>query len=377
MLNEFLATNRAELIDRCRAKVAGRSGPKPVTKAAEHGVPILINQLIKKLEDDRTARPANCEDGSKQQLQQNETITEIGATAMQHGSDLLGQGFTIDQVVHGYGDLCQAVTELAFEVHAPITVNEFRTLNRCLDDAIAGAVTEYSSNQESVMSEKGADAVNERLGVLAHELRNLVHTAMLAVTAIQAGHVGLTGATGTVLDRSLIGLRALIDRSLADVRASAGMAAQFQRISVADFIAEVGISASLEARSRGCKFEVDDVEAGLAVDGDRDLLFSALGNLLQNAFKFTQLRSDVLLRAHAEGDRVLIDVEDHCGGLPPGAAETMFLPFTQNSADKSGLGLGLAICRRSVEANNGILRVRDVPGTGCVFTIDLPRQSWP
>jgi len=54
----------------------------------------------------------------------------------------------------------------------------------------------------------------------------------------------------------------------------------------------------------------------------------------------------------------------------------MFRPFTQvGGADKSGLGLGLSICRRSVEANNGILSVRDVPGCGCVFTIDLPRRS--
>jgi len=55
----------------------------------------------------------------------------------------------------------------------------------------------------------------------------------------------------------------------------------------------------------------------------------------------------------------------------------MFMPFTQGSSDRSGLGLGLSICRRSVEANNGVLRVRDVPGRGCIFTIDLPRRALP
>jgi len=68
---------------------------------------------------------------------------------------------------------------------------------------------------------------------------------------------------------------------------------------------------------------------------------------------------------------------DHCGGLPPGAIEKIFLPFTQNGEDRSGLGLGLAICRRSVEANNGTLQVRDIPGSGCVFTIELPRHTLP
>jgi signal transduction histidine kinase len=94
---------------------------------------------------------------------------------------------------------------------------------------------------------------------------------------------------------------------------------------------------------------------------------------LQNAFKFTQLHTEVSLKVHAAADRILIEVEDHCGGLPPGVAEDLFQPFRQGGEDKSGLGLGLAICRRSIEANKGVLRVRDKPGVGCVFTIDLPR----
>jgi signal transduction histidine kinase len=95
---------------------------------------------------------------------------------------------------------------------------------------------------------------------------------------------------------------------------------------------------------------------------------------LQNAFKFTHHHTEVRLNAYAAADRIRIDVEDHCGGLPPGAAEELFKPFRQSSSDRSGLGLGLAICRQAVEANNGTLAVRDVPNTGCVFTIDLPRH---
>ena len=110
-------------------------------------------------------------------------------------------------------------------------------------------------------------------------------------------------------------------------------------------------------------------------DADRDLLMSATGNLLQNAFKFSHARSEVSLNAYAVADRILIDVEDHCGGLPAGAAERMFAPFVPVGADTSGLGLGLSISRRSVEANDGILSVRNVPRSGCVFTIDLPRHS--
>jgi signal transduction histidine kinase len=111
------------------------------------------------------------------------------------------------------------------------------------------------------------------------------------------------------------------------------------------------------------------------VDVDPEMLAAAVGNLLQNAFKFTKRHSDVRLHAQVAGDRVLIKVEDHCGGLPSGIPEKLLLPFVQSGQDRSGLGLGLDICQRSVEANNGILRVRDVPGIGCIFTIDLPVQG--
>ena len=104
------------------------------------------------------------------------------------------------------------------------------------------------------------------------------------------------------------------------------------------------------------------------------LLAAALTNLLQNAFKFTHLHTEVTLSARCADDRVLIEVQDNCGGLPAGMADTLFEPFGQAGQNKSGLGLGLSIARQSVEANGGTLSVRDIPGAGCVFTISLPRQ---
>jgi hypothetical protein len=115
------------------------------------------------------------------------------------------------------------------------------------------------------------------------------------------------------------------------------------------------------------------VDPLLKISIDRHLLLSAVCNLLQNGFKFSKHRMEVTLTAYAAGARILIDVEDTCGGLPPGDTEGMFTPFAQRNADKSGVGLGLSICRRSVEANNGTVRVRDIPGAGCIFTIDLPQ----
>jgi hypothetical protein len=377
MLHKFLTAQRAELIERCRLKVAGRRAPRATDVELEHGIPQFIDQLVKTLRVEQSSDPMRSRKVSGPAGGGQPVMSEIGGTAAQHGRELLQHGFTVDQVVHDYGDLCQAVTELAAEYGSPIQANEFRTLNRCLDNAIADAVTEYAYRHDALLAEKGARAWNERLGTLAHELRNLIQTATLALAAIKAGQVGLSGATGALLDRSLIGLRTLIDHSLADVRVSAGIPARQQVISVGDLIGEVKIFAGLEAQARGCRFTVSVVDPALAVHADRESLISAVGNLLQNAFKFTRQHSEVSLSAYAAADRILIDVEDSCGGLPPGDFEKMFTPFTQGSTDRSGLGLGLSICRRSVEANNGALRVRDLPGSGCIFTIDLPRHALP
>jgi len=299
-------------------------------------------------------------------------FSEIVAMAAQHGRELLQHGYTVDQVVHGYGDLCQAITDLAFEKETPFEVDEFRTLNRCLDNAIADSVSEFSYQRDLLLVDAGVLALNERLGFFAHELRNLIQNATLAVTAIKAGNVGLAGATGAVLDRSLIGLRNLVDRSLADVRVTAGMPVRRQLIALAGFIGDVRISASLEAQSRGCGLTVPAVDPSLAVEADRDLLFSAVGNLLQNAFKFTEEDTEVLLHAHAAGDRVLIDVEDNCGGLPPGDTEIMFKPFMQHGEDKTGLGLGLSICSTIIARHNGMLSLENNPNGGATAYVRLP-----
>lgn len=367
VLHEFLSANRADLIDRCRSKVAKRRAPKATDAELEHGIPSFLDELAEMLRHEGMPGPVRNSGASAR--------SEMRTTAARHGHELLQHGFTVDQVVHDYGDLCQAITDLAFEQDVPLAVNEFRTLNRCLDNAIADSVAEFSYRRDLVLEEAGVQALNERLGFLAHELRNLIQTATLALTAIKAGNAGVAGATAAVLDRSLIGLRNLVDRSLADVRVTAGMPPRFKSLSLAELIGELKISASLEAQARGCDFSVSPVDPALAVHVDRELLFSAISNLLQNAFKFTEQNTEVSLNVHATADRILIEVEDRCGGLPEGEAQRMFRPFTQGGNDRSGLGLGLSICRRSVEANNGILSVRDMPGSGCVFTIDLPRQS--
>ena len=373
MLHEFLTEHRRELIVRCRAKVAQRTPERARDAERAHGIPNFLDQVIRTLRVEQSAHPLQSRKISGPSGGGGPILSEISESATLHGRELLNDGFSIEQVVHDYGDLCQAVTDLAFEKDVSIDIDEFRTLNRCLDNAIATAVTEFTYQHDFDVADQQFHALNERLGFFAHELRNLLGAATLALAAIKAGNVGVAGATGAVLDRSLVGIRNLVDRSLSEVRVTAGLPAHHRRFSLADFIAEVKAVAMLEAEVRECKLTVSIVDPQLAVEADRDLLLAAVGNLLQNAFKFTKPRSEVTLHAYSSADRVLIDVRDSCGGLPPGDPERMFQPFVQTGTDRSGLGLGLSISRRSVAANDGFLSVRDVPGSGCVFTIELPR----
>lgn len=377
MLTEFLRGNRLELISRCHAKRAVRSTADSTAAPLEHGIPLFLDQIIETLELEETVGTVRGHAVSGPPGGEKPVSSVIGDTATRHGRELLQHGFTIDQVVHDYGDLCQAITDLAFEKDVAITTDQFRTLNRCLDNGIADAVTEFAYQRDLLITANAADALNVRLGLLAHEVRNGLNTATLALNALRTGQVGLSGATGAVLDRSLIRVRHLIDTSLAEVRVTAGLPVKMELISLPEFIADVGRSATLEAQTFDCTLVVSMIDAGLAVDGDRELLFSAVNNLLQNAFKFTRHGTEVLLNAYPFADRVIIAVTDHCGGLPNSDLDVLSIPFIQTGPNRTGLGLGLSVCRRSVEANDGVLRVRDMPGEGCIFTIDLPRRSLP
>ena len=175
-----------------------------------------------------------------------------------------------------------------------------------------------------------------------------------------------------MLYRTLVGLRTLVGRSLGEVRLTRGIQNRV-RFPVSGFIDDLVAAATWEADARHMRLTVMPVEVDVTIEADREVLAAVVGNLLQNAFKFTRPRTTVTLRVHASTERVLIEVEDECGGLPDGNANELFRPFEQRSLDRSGLGLGLAFSRWGVEANNGRIYARNLPDRGCIFTLDLPR----
>jgi signal transduction histidine kinase len=353
VLHQFVTNHRDEIIARMREKVADRGGPSAPSSDAENGVSAFLTQLSATLRLENTATPFSA--------------SAIGDTAARHGRDLLALGFNVSQVVHDYGDVCQAITELALEQGAPIGVEEFHILNRCLDTAIAEAVTEHAR----VTAQRTGAETTERSGHVAHEIRNSLNTALLAFQILRHGAVAINGSTGMVLGRSLMELRDLVDSALSDARLEAGIERR-ERLAVSEFLDEIAVAARLHAEYRGIHLSVAPAPKEWTVSADPQILASAVMNLLNNAFKYTAPGGRVGLRARAEDGRVHLEVEDECGGITDSTRDLFQAFGERRGSDRSGLGLGLSIARKAVHAHGGRIHVRNMPGRGCVFVVDVP-----
>jgi signal transduction histidine kinase len=353
MLHEFIVAQRSAIIERTRSRVQGRAWPSVSIDELEHGVPLFLTQLSETLRLESTTSPF--------------PTTDIDHTAARHGAEMLSRGYSVAQVVQDYGDICQVVTELAVETGSAITSEEFQTLNRCLDVAIAGAVTEHARMTRQTHQ---AEEI-ERLGHTAHEARDFLNTAFLAFHSLKRGDVAINGSTGAMLGRSLMALRDLIDRTLSEVRLVANVR-RLVRLPVAPFIDEIAATGLLHAEYRKISFTVEPIREDLTVDADPQLLSSAVMNILHNAFKNTPQGGHVTLRAFAAKHDFCLEVEDQCGGIPEEKGDLFKTFGDRRGRDRSGLGMGLSIARKAVRAHGGDIVIRNHPGHGCTFAVCVP-----
>jgi len=358
MLHKFLEEHKSDIIQLCRKKVAADDGSKATSELLEQGLPIFFGELIGVLR--RTATTGQKDAVSK-------SVIEPGNAAA-HGKESLRLGYTISQVVHSYGAVCQSVTEYAQTKSYNITTREFQDLNLSLDCAIAEAVTQFEKDQSKNVS----DTEVERLGFLMHEMRNSLSAASAAYQMVQKGSVGIAGVTSDVLSRSHARMQRLIESAEVEIRLRGHTKLRPAQIHLIDIIRDVNADVALTASSQDVHLE-SNVDPLLQITVDRHLIFSALLNLVGNAVKYSKKHGNVSIRAKESAGRILIEVEDECGGLQEEKIEELFKPFVQKGADKTGMGLGLSLSRTAVELNQGTLKARNILNKGCVLTIDLPK----
>lgn len=272
-MHDFLVNNRDELIARCKHKVAQRPRRAATHQQLANGIPLFLDQLTRTLEAEEANEGAESLRISGPSGGDALALSEMGVTATAHGKDLLTLGYSVDQVVHDYGDLCQAITDLAFERDAPFATAAFRTLNRCLDNAIADAVAEFSFQRESNLARQQDAEENRRAGFLAHELRNSLQTATNSLRALELSGMPMSGATGAVLKRSLVAMGNLIAGALAEARS--GAPDRREEFAVASFIADARSTAQLLASRADVALQVPPVDPKLYVRGNRELLLAA------------------------------------------------------------------------------------------------------
>lgn len=390
MLYEFLQKNQEEILNLTEEKTLELAGGLSSSTQLESGLPIFFEQLLDVLLLEREEKK-NYADESDKVRSRNKPLmvkaasesdetslaessgrpdeAELAKTAKAHGEELLRLGYTLSHVVHAYGAICQAITELATTKDIKISPNEFHDLNRCLDIAIAGAVTGFSLDQNAQKSNQEV----EHLGSLAHELRNALTSVNIAFQLIKKGTVATGGSTAQLVDKGLRRIEDLIDRSLTEVRIKIDPRVTIETGYLLQLVDQIVTTASVEAQSKNQTLNID-VDPKIIIKADQQLFYSAISNLIQNAIKYSRVGGEIEIRGNIVGQNIVVEVEDECGGLLTTNAADLFKPFEQQHKNKQGLGLGLTIAQRAMELNLGSIKAKNIPGKGCIFTTTLPNH---
>jgi signal transduction histidine kinase len=356
MLATFLEENRVEILALAEEKTLRLAGSLSSSPVLRQGLPIFYEHLIHFL---KSSSP-----------EKEEKDILFGAAG--HGTELLRLNYTLSHVVHAYGAMCQAITEFAMRRNIAITSQEFNDLNLCLDIAIASAVSEFQYKSVKAIEEREV----QHLGFLVHELRNALSSATIAHEMIKQGLVGTGGSTARVLENNLILMRNLIDRSLSEIRMRADPELHIEKFSLLQLIDQIFITATNDAKKRRLTL-INEIENEFELVVDRQLLLSALANLVQNALKYTKAEGRISLRARASGLNIVIEVENECEGLDPSVMKNIFQPFVSGVGNNSGLGLGLTIVQRAVTLLQGTVSAHNLPGVGCSFQLEFPMKISP
>jgi signal transduction histidine kinase len=351
LLHQFMTDHRAEILERCIGQLK-QDMPDRAEDDLEQGVATFLDEVVRALQRDSGALVSS-------------PLPEGSETAARLGEGRQRAGHGVAKVPEIFAAISSAVGTIGKDHNLSITAEEYQAFNGCLDTGVATSIENYWKRERADEDAR----LTERVGFLAHELRNALGSAVMAFKVLRNSEAAMQGVSADVLARSLLRMEALVARALGDVQLAVGVMPELRPVNVSAVMRELQASAVTE---RDIAI-VLDVDPGLEVLADEVLLASAVSNLLQNAIKHTRAAGRVMLRTRSDDHLVVIEVQDECGGLPPGNPEELFAPYVKRGGHRQGVGLGLSISRRAARAQGGELGVRNLPGLGCVFSLQLQR----
>ena len=223
----------------------------------------------------------------------------------------------------------------------------------------------------------------EFVSVASHELKTPINVVLGYLQLFDEGVYGALTPKQREICRTIEAqtqtLARLVKQLLDVSRFEAGSGRlEPRRVDLRQFLDELEKAFDVLARQRGVTFRVTRGR-GLPADvmWDEDRMNEVMGNLLSNAFKFTDREGTVELRADATDEAVQFEISDTGASIPgeelPYIFEKFFQAANQSRASDEGSGLGLAISKQIVEAHRGEIAVDSEPGVGTRFTLTVPR----
>lgn len=228
--------------------------------------------------------------------------------------------------------------------------------------------------------EKANAAKDEFLGLVSHELRTPITTIFGNAQVLRRNsHLVSEGDRSEALadiEREAERLQRIIENMLVLARVDAGNEMNIEPVRVAPLIEAV-------TKEHLRRYPARDVQVEIAPDigiaaAERTYLELVLRNLLGNAEKYTPRGGTLRLSARRNGASIMIAVRDQCGGLGEGEEEAIFGVFYRSPRSAhlaAGTGIGLAVCKRLVEAQHGTIGARTLPGEGCEIAFTIPLEQ--
>jgi signal transduction histidine kinase len=348
-ISDLLAERRAEILERWTQRIGREHADKEMGRGElwDH-LPQFFDEVLSSLRAEETP-----------------DLTATSASAA-HGTQRLRVGFDLAEVIREYEILTECILDEIEAVGGSVSTRAFRRVQALLNAGRTEAVSAYIERRDADLAREHS----QHIAFVAHELRSPLMAAFLAATTLHKTVSPEHDHAFGLLVRNLTSLRELIDQVLMADRLAGHLQLRREMLDLKSLLEEVVANSQLAAERSGVEVIVDAPDH-LPFNGDRRLLRSAISNLLGNAVKFTHEDGAITVRAKRSEGGIIIEVEDGCGGLPEGNSAELFEPFVQRGDNRTGFGLGLAIVKQAVEAHGGRAHVRNLPGRGCVFSIEL------